>query len=108
MSECEVYDPRADKWTDGPALLSPRGNFAAAAAGEWIYALGGLGLSRSVLGGADASGRVGGVERISTRGGGGAGVGGGGGVLGSAWEAVEAFSAPNTARRAFACAAALL
>jgi hypothetical protein len=41
----QVYDPEADSWTDGAAVPTSRGEFAAAVVDDLIYVIGGISIS---------------------------------------------------------------
>jgi hypothetical protein len=49
LASCEVYDPVADRWSEGPALPQARASLAAVTLGGSVYALGGESTPGGVL-----------------------------------------------------------
>jgi hypothetical protein len=49
LASCEIYDPVADQWSEGPPLPQARASLAAVALGGSIYALGGESTPGGVL-----------------------------------------------------------
>lgn len=49
LASCEIYDPVADSWSEGPALPQARASLAAVTLGGSVYALGGESTPGGVL-----------------------------------------------------------